>query len=45
MSAGKGIKFYDHPEYEESEASLEPYQVLYDGDREKLAGPKYPLFF
>lgn len=37
----KGIKFYDHPEYEESEDSLETYRVLYEGDREKLVGQKY----
>jgi hypothetical protein len=37
----KGIKFYDHPEYEESEDALETYRVLYEGDREKLVGQKY----
>lgn len=37
----KSIKFYDHPEYEESEDSLETYRVLYEGDREKLVGQKY----
>lgn len=34
-------KFYDHPEYEEAEESLETYRVLYEGDREKLIGQKY----
>jgi hypothetical protein len=36
-----GIKFYDHPEYEENEESLETYRVLYNGDREKLVGQNY----
>jgi hypothetical protein len=35
------IKFYDHPEYSESEEALETYRVLYDGDREQLVGQKY----
>lgn len=41
MNGGKGIKFYDHPEYSESSDALETYRVLYDGDREKLVGQKY----
>lgn len=36
-----GIKFYDHPEYEESEEALETYRVLYEGDRQQLVGQKY----
>jgi hypothetical protein len=36
-----GIKFYDHPEYEENEEALETYRVLYNGEREKLVGQKY----
>jgi hypothetical protein len=36
-----GIKFYDHPEYEENEEALETYRVLYEGDRSKLIGQKY----
>jgi hypothetical protein len=37
----KGIKFHDHPEYEENEEALETYRVLYEGDRKKLVGQKY----
>lgn len=37
----KGIKFYDHPEYEENEEALETYRVLYEGDRQQLIGQKY----
>lgn len=37
----KGIKFHDHPEYEENEDALETYRVLYEGDRQKLVGQKY----
>lgn len=36
-----GIKFYDHPEYEENEEALETYRVLYEGDRSELIGQKY----
>lgn len=37
----KGIKFYDHPEYTESEDSLETYRDLYEGDHRKLISQKY----
>jgi len=36
-----GIKFYNHPEYDENEEALETYRVLYNGDREKLVGQNY----
>ncbi len=36
-----GIKFYENPEYTDSEEALETYRVLYEGNREELVGQKY----